>query len=222
MNKSKIILLSCTLMTFLNIQIIWGQEQMEVYKERNYKLRPVRIGIKLGFPNIVGGNLEYVTPLLNDRLASSVDYSTIKSDWFMSEDETATETTDMNFSYLEGGLNYYFFKAGKGLYGGVNYYIFRIEANTFDENENGQEGTGRIDYKNSSFSVKLGAKLGGLFYFRPEIGYSFTSLPQTIDYKTTYPDGTTENEIYDLVEELGVPDVFLKGFMANIGIGFAF
>ncbi len=51
--------------------------------ERDYKLRPFRIGAKVGFPNLIGGNIEYVTPLLNRRLAVSVDYSNLNSEWFL-------------------------------------------------------------------------------------------------------------------------------------------
>ncbi|WP_029033563.1 hypothetical protein [Salinimicrobium terrae] len=199
-----------------------AQAQTDIPEERDYKVRPVRLGVKIGFPNIVGGNLEYVTPLFNDRLAVSLDYSTIKSDWFLSEEEgSGTETTEANFSYIEGGLNYYFFKAGKGLYGGLGYNRFKFDGEISVEND-GKEGTGQIDYNQSSFNIKLGAKIGGLFYLRPEIGYSFTSLPKTFDYIAQYDDGTSETETFDLVEEFSFPDIFFQGFMANIGIGFAF
>ena len=211
-------LLTAILLMFSNP----AQSQTDISEERDYKVRPIRLGVKIGFPNLVGGNLEYVTPLLNDKLSVSLDYSTIKSDWFLSEEEGSdTETTEANFSYIEGGLNYYFFKAGKGLYGGISYSKFQFEGNVSVEND-GMEGRGEIDYNQSSFNIKLGAKIGGLFYLRPEIGYSFTSLPQTVDYTASYPDGSTETETFDLVEEFSVPDLFFKGFTANIGVGFAF
>ena len=198
-----------------------SQAQTETLEERDYKVRPVRLGLKLGFPNLVGGNLEYVTPLFNDKLAVNLDYSNLKSDWFISEETSdGTETTNLDFSYLEGGFNYYFFKAGKGLYGGVSYNQMKFKGKTTEE-KNGQQGTGQIDYNHNSFNIKLGAKLGGLFYFRPEIGYSFSSLPKTIDYKVEY-DGRTESETYDFSEELSSADILFKGLMANIGFGFAF
>ncbi len=201
-------------------QFNFAQAQTDTPVERDYKVRPVRLGLKLGFPNLVGGNVEYVTPLLNDKLAVSLDYSTVKSDWFLSEEDN-DDNTDLNFSYIEGGVNYYFFKAGKGLYGGLSYSKFKFEGQTSVEND-GKEGTGQIDYDHNTVSVKLGAKIGGLFYLRPEIGYSFSSLPETFEYTAEYEDGTSETETYDLIEELSVPDIFFKGFMANIGIGFAF
>ncbi|MGB7787003.1 MAG: hypothetical protein WBL27_12945 [Salinimicrobium sp.] len=197
----------------------YAQETETSKPERDYKVRPIRLGVKLGFPNFVGGNLEYVTPLLNDKLSVSLDYSTIKSDWFLKDEDQ--EDASLDFSYVEGGLNYYFFKAGKGLYGGVGYNNMKFEGQVA-VSKDGVDGTGNINYNHSSMNIKLGAKIGGLFYLRPEIGYSFSSLPKTIDYVAKYDDGSTETETYDLVDELAVPDIFFKGFMANIGIGFAF
>lgn len=205
---------------FLSLSYV-SHAQTETGQERDYKVRPVRLGLKLGFPNLVGGNLEYVTPLFNDRLSVSLDYSTIKSDWFLADEEPDnTETTNLDFSYLEGGFNYYFFKAGKGLYGGVSYNQMKFEGETSVES-NGEQGTGFIDYSHNSVNIKLGAKLGGLFYFRPEIGYSFSSLPKTIEYRAEY-NNRSETETYDFSEELAGADILFKGLMANIGFGFAF
>ena len=195
----------------------------DFFEERGYKVRPVRLGVKIGFPNLVGGNLEYVTPLLGDKLAVNLDYSTVKSDWFMPEGEESdmTETTHLNFSYMEGGINYYFFKDGKGLYGGASYGTMKFGGQT-SVYKDGKDGTGSIDFSHATFNVKLGAKLGGLFYFRPEVGYSFTSMPKTIDYQVNYEDGSTETETYDFTEEVAPADILFKGLIANIGFGFAF
>ena len=38
---------------------------------------PLRIGLKVGYPQVAGLNLEYVTPLLNKRLAADLDLSYI-------------------------------------------------------------------------------------------------------------------------------------------------
>lgn len=210
------------LLAAMLFQFNFAQAQTDTPVERDYKVRPVRLGLKLGFPNMVGGNVEYVTPLLNDKLAVSLDYSTIKSDWFLSEEESdGTETKELNYSYLEGGINYYFFKAGKGLYAGVSYNQLNFDGETVVTRD-GQQGTGNIDYNHNSFNIKLGAKLGGLFYFRPEVGYSFSSLPKTIDYQIKYPDGTTETDIYDFSEQLASADILFNGLIANIGFGFAF
>lgn len=194
-----------------------AQMETEARNDKDFKLRPFRIGAKLGFPNLVGGNIEYVTPLLNKRLAVSVDYSNLKSDWFLTIESDSDMDVTASTSFIEGGLNYYLFKPGRGLYAGVGYHSLSFEATTtyYD---------GAIEYINEthdSFAVKLGAKLGGLFYFRPEIGYAFSSIPTS--YQVQYTSETNERETYR--EELdtdGVPAFLLNGFIANIGFGFAF
>lgn len=192
-----------------------------------YKLRPLRIGAKAGFPNLVGGNLEYVTPLLNKRLALNVDYSMIRSSWLepANEDRYNVDASDaLKFSYLETGLNYYFFRPGKGLYGSLNYGMIKIDGTLADmeHSEDSQKrGSGGVDLGHNSLNVKLGAKLGGLFYFRPEIGYSFNTLPKSIDVDIIFPDGSRETR----TEEFEIDEPFnllFSGLIANIGIGFAF
>ncbi len=39
--------------------------------------KPLRIGLKFGVPNLAGLNVEYVTPLLDSKLAAAVDFSII-------------------------------------------------------------------------------------------------------------------------------------------------
>lgn len=86
------------------------------------KVRPIRIGGKIGIPNLIGGNLEYVTPLLNKKLGVSFDYSLLKSDWLGLQNESEDEEygnelvddSKMDFNYIEGGLNYYFLNPDEG------------------------------------------------------------------------------------------------------------
>lgn len=214
-----------TLFTFMFLLcgFSFAQEIQKTYEETEItKVRPVRIGLKIGVPNLIGGNLEYVTPLLEDRLALNVDYSTIKSGWFISDEESGEDKLD--FNYWEAGVNYYFFKPGKGLYGNLSYGSMSFEgvANEIEsENDPSMTGTANIDYNNNSFNIKLGAKLGGLFYFRPEIGYSFSSLPETVEIVVNMDDGSTEHQEYNVKEFAGI-DLLFSGFMVNIGFGFAF
>lgn len=182
------------------------------------KVRPFRVGLKLGFPNVIGGNLEYVTPLLSKKLAVNADYSMINSDWLLKGEDTGEDNQDkVDYTYLDLGLNYYFFKPGKGLYGGVSYSTIKAEATTADS-----ESVEYIKESHSSLNVKLGAKLGGLFYFRPEIGYSFNPLPKSYDVLTIYNDGTTETRTDDWSDAEGPADILFKGLIANFGLGFAF
>lgn len=181
------------------------------------KVRPFRIGAKLGFPNIIGGNIEYVTPLFNDKLAVNLDYSMIKSDWLGFDEEAEAENNELDLTYIEGGLNYYFFKPGRGLYGGLSYGNIKAKGTIVH-----QEFRDIVDTSHGSLNVKLGAKLGGLFYFRPEIGYAFSPLPETIETTRVYNDGNSETRRISFDTD-GTPyALFFSGFMANIGIGFAF
>lgn len=211
------------LMTFvLLFSKSYSQGTIEkVNTETEYNLRPVRIGVKMGFPNLIGGNLEYVTPLLQKRFSVNVDYSVIKSDWLLKAEEVDSQENnnneEINFSYLDLGINYYFFKPGKGLYGGIGYNTIKAEATRED-----MESVEYIDEKHSSIDIKLGAKLGGLFYFRPEIGFSFDPLPKKYDVLIVYKDGSRETRTDDWGESSGPTDILFKGLMANIGFGFAF
>jgi hypothetical protein len=174
--------------------------------------KPIRIGLKIGFPNIIGGNVEYVTPLLNNRLAFAADYSSLNADSYLDPDEGEV-------SYFQVGVNYYLFKEGKGLYLSTNYGILDAELTLQDIESKtvyDKYGTANASLTNKTVNVKLGAKLGGLFYFRPEVGYGFTSLDPTVNVVVSFPDGTTENQYEEIPEEL------TKGLMFNIGFGFAF
>jgi len=174
--------------------------------------KPFRIGLKIGFPNVVGGNIEYVTPLLGNKLAVSIDYSSINVDNILDPDEG-------EFSYFQAGLNYYFFKEGKGLYGSLSYSVLDADV-TLNDIESDIDfdkiGTATASLSNSSMNIKLGAKLGSGFYFRPEIGYSFTSLDDYVDVVARFPDGTSENQQEEIPSEL------TQGLLFNIGFGFAF
>jgi hypothetical protein len=175
--------------------------------------KPFRIGLKLGFPNIIGGNIEYVTPLLGKKLAASIEYSSINADKFIDPDKA-------KFTYLQIGFNYYLFKEGTGLYSNISYGV--LDANlTVTEIESDFDfdkvGTASADLSNNSMNIKLGAKLGKGFYFRPEIGYSFTSIDDTINVEVVFPDGSSENQ-----EGIEIPSIITQGLIFNIGFGFAF
>ncbi len=68
----------------------------------------------------------------------------------------------------------------------------------------------------NTLNLKLGAKWGGLLYFRPEIGYSFTALPNTVEVEVNFLNEPTEIQIVD------VPSEITGGFIFNIGFGFSF
>ena len=205
---------------FASIGSIEAQElnANDGYAQQEKKIRPFRIGAKLGFPNIIGGNLEYVTPLLNNKLAVNLDLSMIKSDWLIEDEGDASEEKDqVDFTYIEGGLNYYFFRPGRGLYGGVSYGNIMIKGTLHNS-----DSRVVIDASHGSMNVKLGAKLGGLFYFRPEVGYSFSPLPDSIEATKIYDDGSRETVREEFDTETQPYNLLFSGLTANIGFGFSF
>lgn len=189
-------------------------------------VRPFRIGVKSGIPNLISANVEYVLPLLNRKFAISADFSKINMDSadFGFDTEEGAEIMEQEFDYFEAGINYYFFKPGKGLYAGISYANYGLNGNLpdFAENENGATGDGYLDFSNNSVNIKVGAKWGGFFYFRPEVGYAFNPFPSSLPIRVEYEDGTSENQELNLDADSGFLDMIYKGLIYNIGIGFSF
>lgn len=178
--------------------------------------KPIRIGVKIGLPNVIGGNVEYVTPLLNKRLAATIDYSSLKG-------SSPEDDAGGSFNYFAAGINYYFSKEGKGLYGNLGYGIFNGNATFTDvDSEDGTKtnGVSKVDISYKSLNIMIGAKLGGLFYFRPEIGFALPGFPDDIVENVTFPDNSTETQSFASNED--VPSIIRSGFIFNIGFGFAF
>lgn len=176
----------------------------------NAQDKPFRLGIKLGLPNVAGIGVEYVTPLAGQKLALFGDFSTLP---------LTVDDISVDFTYFEGGLNYYFIKEGRSLYGSLSYGQFNSDF-TYEglESDDGRksDGIGTLSYSYSSVNIKLGAKFGGGFYFRPEIGYALTPGKSELDIEVRFPDGTTERQ----TEE--VPSFISGGLIFNLGIGVAF
>ena len=172
-------------------------------------IKPLRLGVKVGVPNIITLNAEYVTSLLNNRVAIAVDYMSLSK---------TVDDTSIEYNNFEIGTNIYFNKKGKGLYGGISYFSFDGEG-TFTEvefnNNTVENGTGNIEF--NTINLKLGAKLGRTFYFRIEAGYSFGDIPEYILVTNSSGTLTTLEEIPD------IPGITSSGLpMFNFGIGFSF
>jgi len=170
--------------------------------------QPFRIGLKFGFPQLAGLNLEYITPLLQKRLAADLDFS------YISLTPNNITVTYTNFAI---GANYYFFREGKGLYGGIGYDQMGIKASgpiSVTENEPTTTINGNFNSKLNNLELKIGGKHGGLFYFRWELGYLISlNNPQYVLTGTS--NGTTENKPFKFVKPNNVP-------LVDIGFGFAF
>ncbi|APG59064.1 hypothetical protein LPB144_00975 [Christiangramia salexigens] len=176
---------------------LWSQE------------KPIRVGVKLGFPNIVGANSEYVLPVAGNKLAPTLDFSTLKLDRFIDPDQAS-------FRYLGGGLNYYFFKEGKGPYGHLGYGSFKFDLVTMEDEFEGRTATSSIDDSFNSLMMKVGAKWGKGFYFRPEVGLALSGIPDSLDKRYVFRDGSSATEKVELGTEMP------KAWLFNIGFGVAF
>ena len=176
-------------------------------------INPLRLGVKIGTPNIVGVNLEFVLPAFNNHLAVFGDYSGFSID---------IDEVDTSIKYIEFGTNLYFKDTGKGFYGSLSYGKLDVEGSYTDaQTINGQDFTGEAygELDVSTVNVKLGVKLGSSFYFRSEIGYGFGDIPEQIQI-TGNVNGIPDTGIEDIPD---VPGIGESGYaLFNIGIGIAF
>ncbi|PKD16628.1 hypothetical protein APR41_07400 [Salegentibacter salinarum] len=110
------------------------------------------------------------------------------------------------------------------MYAGITYSNYGLKGTVpnIAENQNEALGDGYVDFSNNSVNIKAGAKWGGFFYFRPEIGYAFNPFPSSLPMLVEFEDGTSENQELDLSADSGFLDLIYEGMIFNIGIGFSF
>ena len=216
--SKKIITIPLFLCLLLCSLISYSQEEIDTsgeYKNGNIvtkeDINPLRIGVKVGIPSFFTINAEYVTPLLDNRVAFALDYFPLRINIL---------DTEAKFKNFEIGSNIYLKNNGKGIYGGFSYYSFNAEATNIQDIDfdDGTYGNGKAAIEFNTFNLKIGAKLGKTFYFRIELGYGFGKIPETI--LITSEDGnssTTEDigEVFSYIGESGVP-------IFNFGIGYSF
>lgn len=175
-----------------------------------YAVKPFRIGVKVGMPNVVSLNAEYVLPILGHRIAPTIDFSDFS---------LTIKDVKVDFKYLEAGINFYLAPNGKWLYANASYINMKTNLEYTDiESNNGLlvGGTATADVCINSLSFKIGAKLGGLFYVRPEIGYLVSPLGDEVTIQATFIGGYQEQQTEK------IPSILTGSFIFNIGFGFAF
>ena len=166
--------------------------------------KPFRVGVGVGFPNLVGLNLEYVTPSLYNKFAATLDYSSIK----LKDGEV-----DFNYSYFEFGGNYYFGQKSKGLYGHLSYGRIGFEGNYSDPNYG--YGNGKVSL--NMMNLMLGAKWGNRLYLRPEVG--FARFFDEAFVRVEYTEPTTN---VTLIVEEEIPNFLNDGLIFSLGVGLSF
>lgn len=184
------------------------------------KVRRLSLGVKVGVPNIIGFSGEYVSPLLNNRIAPFVDYSTF---------DIAPEDTEIALDYIEYGVNFYLGEKGKGFYVGLGQGTLSTDLVfnnlSFEEDGIRGTGTGTVQQEITTTNVKLGIKTGGKVYFRLEVGYGFGDIPDEITVTGSFtPTGGGETLSGTEVEEFPtIPGVGTQGILiGNFGFGFSF
>jgi hypothetical protein len=187
--------------------LCFGFASCALFAQRQH-VNHLRVGLKLGVPNIITPNIEYVTHIWEDRVAFTAD--------FMSLDLTIDDV-NVDYTDFEIGANLYLSKDGSGAYVGVSYFNFD-GGGTYDnvEFDNGTvgRGTGEISY--NTFNFKVGYKTGRRLYVRAEFGYGFGNIPEQITVSGS--DGSSAIE--DIPD---IPGISSSGLIIfNIGIGYAF
>ena len=178
------------------------------------KSKTISIGVKVGAPNILSLNVEFVLPILNNHIAPFIDYGSFSLD---------IENTQADLKYLEYGLNIYFGNKGKGLYVGAGSgkltNEFTFNDLTFEDNGVSLKGSATTSLDINALNLKLGFKSGGLIYFRIEAGYGIGTIPDRLNFTAT-SGGITET----FSEEIpAIPGIGSNGFaIGNIGLGVSF
>lgn len=179
-------------------------------KEKSIK--PLRIGAKIGVPSLITASAEYVTPLLNNRVALAIDYFALGREF---------DGTEIDYTNFEIGTNIYVNPRGKGFYGGISYTSFSSEGTFLDvefDDANFSTGNGKANIDYNTLNLKVGVKLGRVFYFRMEAGYGFGTIPTEVLVRgIDNPSLTSIEEIPDIP---GISDSGIIYF--NLGIGFGF
>lgn len=198
-----------TILYSQEFQTNFPNEPKEEFSTKSLRIKPLRIGLRIGVPHLVTANMEYVTPLFDNRIAITMDYLGLSKKF-----------TDgiFRFDNFEAGTNIYFKNTGEGFYGSLSYFTFRSGVGFVDyEFYEGFRADGRADFDFNSFNVKLGAKLGKTIYFRVEAGYGFGKIPDYVEVQNTTHNLSAREDIPS------VPGISSSGILVfNLGFGIGF
>jgi hypothetical protein len=188
-------------------------QQEETIDSLAPSIKRFSVGLKIGVPNIAGLSLEGVTPLLDNRVAPFVDFSSF---------DVKDAETEIGLSYSEFGANVYFGNKGKGAYAGIGFGNLSTDLTFYEDLDGGGRGKGTIGLDIKSTNLKFGIKTGGRFYFRFEVGYGLTSdVPDDITVTLTEIGGNgTETDTFEVPT---IPGVGTNGILlGNFGFGLSF
>ena len=190
-----------------------ADQQEETLDSLAPSIKRFSVGLKIGVPNIAGLSLEGVTPLLDNRVAPYIDFSSF---------DVKDAETEIGLSYSEFGANVYFGNKGKGAYAGIGFGNLSTDLTFYENLDGGGRGKGTIGLDIKSTNLKFGIKTGGRFYFRFEVGYGLTNdVPDDITVTLTEIGGNgTETDTFEVPT---IPGVGTNGILlGNFGFGLSF
>ena len=190
-----------------------ADQQEEMLDSLAPSIKRFSVGLKIGVPNIAGLSLEGVTPLLDNRVAPYIDFSSF---------DVKDAETEIGLSYSEFGANVYFGNKGKGAYAGIGFGNLSTDLTFYENLDGGGRGKGTIGLDIKSTNLKFGIKTGGRFYFRFEVGYGLTNdVPDDITVTLTEIGGNgTETDTFEVPT---IPGVGTNGILlGNFGFGLSF
>lgn len=190
-----------------------ADQQEETLDSLAPRIKRFSVGLKIGVPNIAGLSLEGLTPLLDNRVAPYIDFSSF---------DVKDAETEIGLSYSEFGANVYFGNKGKGAYAGIGFGNLSTDLTFYENLDGGGRGKGTIGLDIKSTNLKFGIKTGGRFYFRFEVGYGLTNdVPDDITVTLTEIGGNgTETDTFEVPT---IPGVGTNGILlGNFGFGLSF
>ena len=188
-------------------------QQKETIDSLAPSIKRFSVGLKIGVPNIAGISFEGVTPLLDNRVAPFVDFSSF---------DVKDSETEIGLSYSEFGANVYFGDKGNGAYAGIGFGNLSTDLTFYENLDGGGRGKGTIGLDIKSTNLKFGVKTGGRFYFRFEVGYGLTSdIPDDVTVTLTEIGGNeTETDTFEVPT---IPGLGTSGILVgNFGFGLSF
>ncbi len=199
----------------LSINLIAQNEELDssqVVDTTDTAIKRISLGLKIGIPNIIGGAVEGVLPMLGNRIAPYFNLSGFNLD---------IDNVSSEMSYTEFGSKIYFGNKGNGFFVGLGSSKFSSSLNFKDLSlDFGETGTGSVDLDINTFIIKLGAKTGGRIYFNFELGYGVGSIPDELKFQATSSTGRTE---YTTEKIPNIPGVTEGGILiGNVGFGISF
>ncbi len=187
---------------------------------------PFSVGIKSGWPQVAGLNAEYLTPLINKKVSVDMDGSYVP----LPLNEFVSNTNgNIIYTTFTIGIDYYFFKQGRGIYAGLGFNSMNIEVNA-----NQIDSIPKISFFGgfktlvsgtrskviNSYCIKIGGKYGEHFYFRWEFGYKIATINNNDEINVF---GSIPGlPIPTPVVNVKIPSLMFSGPTANIGFGYCF